>query len=164
MKNESCFDTTKDERFIALKLYLDDLKGSDGMAMRALQEAQRIFGYLPLEVHKFVAEHTGIPISELFGITTFYSQFTTSPKGKHQIAVCLGTACYVRGAQKIIDKLSEELGVTVGETTSDGYFTLDAARCLGCCGLSPVMMVDEDVYANLYSVEAIPEILEKYRG
>lgn len=164
MKNECHCDNTKDERYIELKACIDTLKGSEGMAMQVLQEAQRIFGYLPLGVQKFIADNAGIPISELFGISTFYSQFSTSPKGKHRISVCLGTACYVRGAQKIVDKVADELDVKVGGTTSDGFFTLDAARCLGCCGLSPVMMIDDDVYANLYNVDVIPEILEKYRG
>ena len=164
MKKECNCDKAKDERFIELKSYIDELKGSDGMAMQILQEAQRIFGCLPLEVHKFISECTDINISELFGISTFYSQFSISPKGKHCIAVCLGTACYVRGAQKIIDKVAEELGIEIGGTTLDGNFTLDAARCLGCCGLAPVMMIDGDVYANLNNVCVIPEILEKYRG
>lgn len=165
MNMRSCHcDKMKDERYLELKSYLDALTETDGMAMQILQEAQRIFGYLPLDVHKFIADNTRIPISELFGISTFYSQFSTSPKGKHQISVCLGTACYVKGAQKIVDKVADSLDIKVGGTTSDGYFTLDAARCIGCCGLSPVMMIDEDVYANLLNVDAIPEILEKYRA
>jgi NADH:ubiquinone oxidoreductase subunit E len=164
MRNECHCERTEDIKFAELKSYIDDLNGSDGMGMRVLQEAQRIFGCLPLEVHKYISDCTEIPISELFGISTFYGQFSLTRKGRHQIAVCLGTACYVRGAQKIIDKVASELSVEVGGTTRDGNFTLEAARCLGCCGLAPVMMIDDDVYANLYNVDVIPEILEKYKG
>jgi NADH:ubiquinone oxidoreductase subunit E len=154
---------TDDNRFVELKKFIDSVKGSEGIAMPVLQEAQRIFGYLPLEVQKFISENTGVPIAELYGISTFYSQFAITPKGEHKIGVCLGTACYVRGAQKVLDKVSEELKIKVGETTSDGLFTLDATRCLGCCGLAPVMMIDEDVYGKLDDIEVIPAILDKYR-
>ncbi|MGI6727370.1 MAG: NAD(P)H-dependent oxidoreductase subunit E [Anaerovoracaceae bacterium] len=155
---------TDDKRFVELKEYIDSLQGIEGIAMPVLQEAQRIFGYLPLEVQKFISENTGIPLAELYGVSTFYSQFAITPKGKHHIGVCLGTACYVKGAQKVIDKVAAELNVKVGETTPDGLFTLEATRCLGCCGLAPVMMIDDDVYGKLDDVDAIPAILEKYRG
>ncbi|MGI6732327.1 MAG: NAD(P)H-dependent oxidoreductase subunit E [Anaerovoracaceae bacterium] len=158
----SC-DKSGDPRFVELKEYIDSVKGSDGVALPILQQAQRIFGFLPLDVHRFITEHTGIPTAELYGISTFYSQFTITPKGKHKIGVCLGTACYVKGAQKIVDKLIDELNIQIGNTTSDGLFTLDATRCLGCCGLAPVMMIDDDVYGKLDDIEAIPAILEKYK-
>jgi len=132
--------------------------------MTVLQEAQKIFGYVPLEVQKFISENIGVPIAELYGIATFYSQFSITPKGKHQIGICLGTACYVKGAQKVMDKIVEELEIGVGETTPDGLFTIDATRCLGCCGLAPVMMIDGDVYGKLDDVNVIPAILEKYRN
>jgi NADH:ubiquinone oxidoreductase subunit E len=157
-------DKTDDSRYVNLKKYIDSLKGTEGIALPVLQEAQQIFGYLPLEVQKFISENTGIPLAELYGISTFYSQFSITPKGKHHIGVCLGTACYVRGSQKVVDKVSDELNIKIGETTADGLFTLDATRCLGCCGLAPVMMIDEDVYGKLDDVEVIPAILEKYRG
>jgi NADH:ubiquinone oxidoreductase subunit E len=143
---------------------MDSLEGTDGNTMSILQQAQQTFGYLPLEVLKFISENTKTPIAELYGIATFYSQFNITPRGKHNIAVCLGTACYVRGAQKVIEKVSEVLNVKIGGTTDDRLFTLDGARCLGCCGLAPVMMIDEDVYAKLDNVDVIPEILDKYRG
>ena len=155
---------TDDKRFVELKEYIESMKGYEGIALPILQEAQRIFGYLPLEVQKFISENTGIPIAELYGISTFYSQFSIIPKGKHHVGVCLGTACYVKGAQKVIDKVMKELNIKIGGTTEDGLFTLDATRCLGCCGLAPVMMIDEDVYGKLDDVEVIPAILEKYRG
>jgi NADH:ubiquinone oxidoreductase subunit E len=148
---------------VDLKAFIDSMSGVDGAAMPILQEAQRIFGYLPLEVQKFISDHTGVPIAELYGITTFYSQFSIEPRGKHHVGVCLGTACYVKGSQKVLDKVSEDLGIRVGETTADGMFTLDATRCLGCCGLAPVMMIDEDVYGKLEDMDAIPGILAKYK-
>ena len=152
-----------DPRYEALRAFIHDEENSQGIAMSALQEAQRLFGYLPLEVHKFISMETGVPIAELYGVTTFYSQFTTIPKGQHQVHVCMGTACYVKGAQKVLDKVTEILGVGVGMTTEDKLFTVNAARCLGCCGLAPVMMIDDDVYANLNDVDEIPCILAKYR-
>ncbi|NLV74139.1 MAG: NAD(P)H-dependent oxidoreductase subunit E [Chloroflexi bacterium] len=156
-------DRANDERYAELKAYIDSVKGSEGITMTVLQEAQRIFGYLPLEVQKFISENIGVPIAELYGIATFYSQFAIKPRGKHHVGVCLGTACYVRGAQKVMDKVVEELGVGVGETTQDGLFTLDATRCLGCCGLAPVIMIDDTVYGKLDDVSVISAILNKYR-
>ena len=154
--------SANDPRFEELKEYIDSLKDSKGITMPVLQEAQRIFGYLPLEVQKFIAKEIGIPVSEVYGVSTFYSQFNLTPKGKHKIAVCLGTACYVRGAQAVLDKLAEELNINVGDTTPDGLFTLEATRCLGCCSLAPVMMIDDEVYAKLDNISVIPGILQKY--
>ena len=157
-------DRSKDDRYQELSAYIDGMAGVAGASMPILQEAQRIFGFLPLDVQKFISERTGVPIAELYGITTFYSQFAIEPKGKHHIGVCLGTACYVKGSQKVIDKVAGELGVRIGETTADGLFTLEATRCLGCCGLAPVMMIDEDVYGKLEDIDVIPSILAKYKG
>ena len=157
-------DRSEDKRYIELKAYMDSVKDTPGITMSVLQEAQKIFGYLPLEVHKFISENIGVPIAELYGIATFYSQFAIEPKGKHHVGVCLGTACYVRGAQNLMDKITEELEVGIGETTRDGLFTVEATRCLGCCGLAPVMMIDDDVYGKLDNLDVIPGILEKYRG
>ncbi len=152
-----------DPRYDELRTFIHDEKNKQGVAMIALQEAQRLFGYLPLEVHKFISKETGVPIAELYGVTTFYSQFTTELRGKHQIQVCMGTACYVKGAQKVLDKVLEVLGVEVGMTTPDRLFTVNAARCIGCCGLAPAMMIDNKVYANLVDVNQIPEILAQYK-
>lgn len=151
-----------DPRFAELKAYIASLADTKGITMPVLQEAQRIFGFLPLEVQKFIALEIGVPLSEVYGVATFYSQFHLQPKGKHRISVCLGTACYVKGAQALLDKLAEELSVTVGETTPDGLFTLEATRCLGCCGLAPVMMIDGEVYGKLEDLSAISGILENY--
>ncbi|MGI6157915.1 MAG: NAD(P)H-dependent oxidoreductase subunit E [Saccharofermentanales bacterium] len=152
-----------DPRYEELRSFIRKEENQQGIAMTALQEAQRLFGYLPLEVHKFISKETGISVAQLYGVTTFYSQFTTTLKGRHEIQVCMGTACYVKGAQKVLDKVIEHLGVGVGMTTEDQLFTVNAARCLGCCGLAPVMMIDDHVYANLNNVDEIPAILDSYR-
>lgn len=130
--------------------------------MQILQTAQGIFGYLPIEVQQFISDETNIPLADIYGVVTFYAQFSTEEKGRHTIRVCLGTACYVKGSQDIMDKLSEELNVKVGKTTEDKVFTLEATRCLGCCGLAPVMMVDDDVYGKVGS-KKVTEILAKYK-
>ena len=148
--------------FIELKEYIDSVKDVDGSLMQVLHKAQDIFGYLPIEVQKFISSELDVPLAEVYGVATFYTQFAIEPKGKHKIGVCLGTACYVKGAQLIMDKLTKELNVKVGGTTQDNLFTFEATRCLGCCGLAPVMMIDQDVYGKL-EPKKIPEILEKYR-
>ena len=148
--------------FIELKDYIDSVKDVDGSLMQVLHKAQETFGYLPIEVQKFVSSELDIPLAEVYGVATFYTQFAIEPKGKHKIGVCLGTACYVKGAQLIMDKLAKELDIKVGETTPDNLFTFEATRCLGCCGLAPVMMIDQDVYGKL-EPKKIPEILAKYK-
>ena len=129
--------------------------------MPVLQEAMNIFGYVPQDVQEMIAEGTGATLSEVYGVSTFYSQFSLEPKGEHVIGVCLGTACYVKGSQKVLDRLSEELKIEVGRTTKDGKFTLNATRCLGACGLAPVMMIGDEVYGRL-TPDQVPEILAKY--
>ncbi|MDI9494791.1 MAG: NADH-quinone oxidoreductase subunit NuoE [Bacillota bacterium] len=151
-----------EKNFIELKEYIDSVKGASGSLMQVLHTAQDIFGYLPIEVQKFISAELGVPLAEVYGVATFYTQFAIEPKGKHKIGVCLGTACYVKGSQLIMDKLSKELNIKVGQTTADNLFTLEATRCLGCCGLAPVMMIDQDVYGKL-EPKRIPEILEKYK-
>lgn len=133
-----------------------------GAIMPVLQEAQDIYGYLPLEVQTMIAEGLGVPLDEVFGVSTFYSQFALSPKGKYNISVCLGTACYVKGSGDVLNKLSEELGIEAEECTLDGKFSLTACRCIGACGLAPVMTVNDDVYGRLTTAE-IPGILKKYQ-
>jgi NADH:ubiquinone oxidoreductase subunit E len=148
--------------FKSLKEFIDSNKSRDGILMQTLQQAQLIFGYLPIEVQKFISYELDIPLAEVYGVATFYTQFSIKPKGKHKIGVCLGTACYVKGAQAILDKLCDVLNISVGETTEDNLFTLESTRCLGCCGLAPVMMIDDDVYGKL-EPKNIPEILAKYK-
>jgi NADP-reducing hydrogenase subunit HndA len=138
-----------------------DNKDEQGALMPILQQAQEIYGYLPEEVQKIIADALDISLSEVYGVVTFYSQFSLSPKGKYNISVCLGTACYVKGAGDLFDKLGEKLNIKGGECTPDGKFSLEACRCIGACGLAPVLTVNEDVYGRL-SVEDIDEILAKY--
>ena len=152
----------KQNEFRELKEFIDSKRDTKGILMQTLHKAQEIFGYLPEEVQKFISIETGISMAEIYGVATFYTQFTLTPKGEHTIGVCLGTACYVKNAQLVLDKLVKELGINVGETTEDGLFTLDATRCLGCCGLAPVMMIDDEVYGKLEPKD-IPDILDKYR-
>ena len=134
-----------------------------GAVMPVLQEAQEIYGYLPLEVQTMIAEGLNVPVDEVYGVSTFYSQFALSPKGKYHISVCLGTACYVKGSGDVLNKLSEELGIEAEECTLDGQFSLTACRCIGACGLAPVLTINDDVYGRLTSNE-IPGILKKYKG
>ena len=137
-------------------------KDDPGAVMPVLQEAQEIYGYLPLEVQTMVAEGLGVSVEEVYGVSTFYSQFALSPKGKYNISVCLGTACYVKGSGEILNKISEQLGIGAEECTPDGKFSLTACRCIGACGLAPVITVNDDVYGRL-TVEDVPYILNKYR-
>ncbi|MBN2897166.1 MAG: NAD(P)H-dependent oxidoreductase subunit E, partial [Clostridia bacterium] len=122
-----------------------------------------LFGALPLEVQKVISEELNIPLAEIYGVVTFYSQFSLVPKGEYVIGVCLGTACYVKGSQRLIDRISNELNVEIGKTSADGKFTLEATRCIGACGLAPVLTINEDVYGRLVEAD-IPGILDKYRG
>ena len=144
-----------------LRKVIEEHKGQPGATMPVLQAAQEIFGYLPEEVQIMVAEGLDIPLSEVYGVATFYAQFVLEPQGEHVIGVCLGTACYVKGSQAVLDRLAEELKVPVGKTTADGKFTLNATRCLGACGLAPVMMIGDEVYGRL-TPDEIPGILAKY--
>lgn len=138
-------------------------KEQQGALMPVLQAAQEIYGYLPVEVQTMIAEGLGVPLEEVYGVATFYAQFSLYPKGKNQISVCLGTACYVKGAGDILKKLSDKLGIEPGECTPDGEFSLEACRCIGACGLAPVLTVGDDVYGRL-TVDDIDGILDKYKG
>ena len=138
-------------------------KDDPGAVMPVLQEAQEIYGYLPIEVQTMVAEGLNVSLEEVYGVSTFYSQFALSPKGKYNISVCLGTACYVKGSGDILNKISEELGIGAEECTADGQFSLTACRCIGACGLAPVITVNEDVYGRL-TVDDVPYIINKYKN
>jgi len=141
--------------------YIRSVKDEKGAMMPILQKAQEIYGYLPEEVQVIIAEETGVPLSEIYGIASFYAQFTLNPKGKYQINVCLGTACYVKGSGDIIKKVCEMVGCEAGSITDDGLFSVDATRCIGACGLAPVMTINEDVYGKL-DVGQTESILKKY--
>ena len=153
-----------DERakFAELEKLIADHKDQKGALMPVLQGAQELFGCVPEDVQKIIAEGLGVTLAEVYGVATFYAQFSLQPKGEHVISVCLGTACYVKGSQSVLDKLSELLEIPVGGTTADGKFTLQATRCLGACGLAPVMTIDSEVYGRL-TPDQVPAILEKYR-
>jgi len=146
-----------------LRATIDALRDDPGCLMPVMQKAQEIYGYLPIEVQRIISEELNVPLEKVFGVATFYAQFTMSPKGKYRISVCLGTACYVKGSGVVMEKLSEELGIESGEITQDGKFSLDDCRCVGACGLAPVVTINDDVYGRLTGKpEEIREILAKY--
>lgn len=160
-KNEGVRFSGTAEQEAALKKVIADLKDTEGALMPILQHAQGIYGYLPIEVQTMISDEMGVPLEKIYGVSTFYSQFALQPKGQYRISVCLGTACYVKGSGDIFKKLEEILGITNGECTADGKFSLDSCRCVGACGLAPVMMINDEVYGRL-TVDDIPEILAKY--
>ena len=131
--------------------------------MMILSDIQKEYGYIPLEVQEIVSARTGISVAEIYGVVTFYSFFSLTPKGKYVIGVCLGTACYVKGAQQVLDKFSEVIGIKPGETSQDGLFTLDALRCIGACGIAPAVTINGKVYPKL-AVDAVPKIVEEYKA
>lgn len=144
-----------------LRALIAQYKGVEGSMMPVLQGAQEIYGYLPLEVQKIIAEGLDVSLEEVFGVVTFYSQFQLNPKGEIAIAVCLGTACYVKGSGDLINKVTELIGIKAGEATSDGRYSLEATRCIGACGLAPVLSVNNDVYGRI-GPDDVKGILEKY--
>ena len=150
------------DKYEQLNQVIAELKDQPGALMPVLQKAQGIFGCVPMDVQKIIADGLGVTLSEVYGVATFYSQFRLEPNGKYTISVCLGTACYVKGSQKVLDRLSEELNTPVGKTSPDGLFTLNATRCLGACGLAPVMTINDEVYGRLVP-DDIPGILAKYK-
>lgn len=154
------FNGTAEQEAALLKV-INGSKNEKGSLMSVLQHAQDIYGYLPVEVQKIISNETGVPLEEIFGVVTFYSQFSLEPKGKYNISVCLGTACYVKGSGDIYERLKEKLGLQDSKCTSDGKFSLEACRCIGACGLAPVLTVNEDVYGRL-TVDDIDSILAKY--
>jgi NADP-reducing hydrogenase subunit HndA len=154
------FAGTKEQEAALLKVIADH-KDEKGALMPILQKAQGIYGYLPIEVQTIISNEMNVPLEKIYGIVTFYSQFSLSPKGKYNVSVCLGTACYVKGSGDIFSKLQEVLGVKDGECTDDGKFSLESCRCIGACGLAPVMTINEDVYGKL-SLDDLEGILAKY--
>lgn len=131
--------------------------------MMILSDIQNEYGYIPLEVQEIVSEKTGIPVAEIYGVVTFYSFFSLKPKGKYVIGCCLGTACYVKGAQRVIDKFSEILGIKPGETTEDGLFTIDALRCIGACGIAPAVSINGKVYPKMSEAQVL-DVIDEYRA
>ena len=144
-----------------LKAFIDQNKADKSNLMVVMQKAQDIYGYLPFEVQEMIAEGMEVSLEKVYGVATFYAQFSLSPKGKYNISVCLGTACYVKGSGAVLDKITEVLGIGSDECTADGKFSLNACRCIGACGLAPVMMINDDVYGRL-TPDEVEGILAKY--
>ena len=161
-KQVPAFNGTKEQEAKLMEVIAKH-KESKGALIPVLHEAQEIYGYLPIEVQTMIAEGLDVPLSKVYGVVTFYAQFSLYPKGQYNIAVCLGTACYVKGSGDIIDKFKQILGIDVGECTPDGKFSLEATRCIGACGLAPVLTVNEDVYGRL-TVDDVDDILAKYNN
>jgi len=149
------------EQSAKLQEVIAKYKGTEGALIPTLHEAQAIYGYLPYEVQKKISDGLDIPMAEIYGVVTFYTQFSIYPKGKFNVAVCLGTACYVKGSGDIIEKFKERLGIDVGQCTDDGKFSLEATRCIGACGLAPVLTVNDDVYGKI-TADDVDDILSKY--
>ena len=146
-----------------LEAVIAEYKGNASQLMTVMQKAQAIYGYLPYEVQVMIADGMDIPLEKVYGVSTFYAQFALSPAGKNNVSVCMGTACYVKGAQAVLDHLCELLGIAPGECTQDGLFSIEACRCIGACGLAPVMMINDEVYGNL-TPDMLDGILAKYRN
>lgn len=149
----------QEEQLLAV---IDRYRDIEGAMMPILQEAQEIYGYLPIEVQRIIADKTNVPIEEIYGIVSFYSQFVLNPKGDYAISVCLGTACYVKGSAEILEEITANLAIISGSTSKDGKYSLDATRCVGACGLAPVMIVNNDVYGRVKK-EEVAGILAKYK-
>ncbi len=144
-----------------LENYITEMKDVQGCLIPIMQKAQELFGYLSLETMQLISDRLDVPVSEIYGIATFYALFSLTPKGDNVISVCTGTACYVKGAAAVLDAVKKQLGIEAGETTPDGKFSIQDTRCLGCCGLAPVMTVDGDVYGRLTPAD-VKDILAKY--
>jgi len=161
VQNVEYSEAEKEKLFDQIANVIDLYKGKEGTLIQVLHVAQQIYGYLPLELQEFIAKSMNLPLSEVSGVVSFYSFFSTTPRGKHTIRVCLGTACYVRGGKRVVEHLQQKLGVDIGNTTGDGRFTLEVARCIGSCGLAPAMMIDDKVYKQV-NVNKLDSILSKY--
>ena len=155
------FNGTKEQEAKLMEVIAQH-KDEQGATIPVLHKAQEIYGYLPIEVQQMISDGLNVPLAEIYGIVTFYTQFSLNPKGKYVIGICLGTACYVKGSGDLLEKTKEILGIDVGECTPDGKFSIEATRCIGACGLAPVLTVNEEVYGRL-TVEDIPDIIKKYQ-
>lgn len=154
------FKGTKEQEAKLMEVIAEH-KGEQGAAIPVLHKAQEIYGYLPIEVQEMISEGLNVPLAEIYGIVTFYTQFSLEPKGDYHIGICLGTACYVKGSGDILNKFKERLSIDIGGCTPDGKFSLEATRCIGACGLAPVLTVNDEVYGRL-EVKDVDEILAKY--
>lgn len=149
------------EKTAILEAYISENLDVQGVLIPVMQKAQELFGYLSFETMELISERLDVPVSEIYGVATFYALFSLKPKGEYIISVCTGTACYVKGAQAVLDEVKKQLGIESGETTEDGKFSIQDTRCLGCCGLAPVMTINNDVYGRLDPAD-VKDILAKY--
>ena len=157
-----CANELKEAGFRELDVFIDSLETKKGSLISVLHKAQEIFGYLPREIQEYVAEKLNESLANVYGVVSFYSFFTMVPKGEHAVSVCMGTACYVRGADKVLDEFQKELGIKSGETSLDGKFSIDALRCVGACGIAPVVLVGEKVYKKV-EVKEVKTIINEYK-
>lgn len=162
MSGNNCCCGCVDEKAQKLQEIIEKHKNVRGALIPVLHEAQEIYGYLPMSVQKTISEGLNVSLAEIYGVVTFYTQFSLKPKGRFKVQVCMGTACYVKGSNLILEKLQEKLGIHVGDSTEDGKFSLEACRCIGACGLAPVIMINDDVYGRLVA-DDIEGIIEKYK-
>lgn len=161
LKKCQCEDMSDEEKIAMIGEFIEEYKNKEGSLIQVLHIAQTIYGHLPINIQKIIADGLDKPLSEVSGVVSFYSFFSTVPRGKYTIRVCLGTACYVRGGKKILDKLQEILGIGIGETTEDKKFTLEVMRCIGACGLAPAISINDTVYKQV-NPDKLSGILEKY--
>lgn len=157
-----CANKLKEAGFRELDIFIDSLETQEGSLISVLHKAQGIFGYLPREIQEYVAEKLNVSLASVYGVVSFYSFFTMVPKGEHAVSVCMGTACYVRGADKVLDEFQKQLGIKSGETSMDGKFSIDALRCVGACGIAPVVLVGEKVYKKV-EVKEVKKIIDEYK-
>ncbi len=157
-----CANKLKEAGFRELDVFIDSLETKEGSLISVLHKAQEIFGYLPREIQEYVADKLNESLANVYGVVSFYSFFTMVPKGEHAVSVCMGTACYVRGAGKVLDEFQKQLGIKSGETSTDGKFSIDALRCVGACGIAPVVLVGEKVYKKV-EVKEVKKIIDEYK-
>ena len=157
-----CANKLKEAGFRELDVFIDSLETKEGSLISVLHKAQGIFGYLPREIQEYVADKLNESLANVYGVVSFYSFFTMVPKGEHAVSVCMGTACYVRGAGKVLDEFQNQLGIKSGETSTDGKFSIDALRCVGACGIAPVVLVGEKVYKKV-EVKEVKKIIDEYK-
>lgn len=157
---QECNCNKKDEKLIKI---VDEYKNDKSNLIQVLNGVQEYYGYIPKDVMIYISEEMKIPVAEIYGVVTFYSRFSLKPKGKYNICVCQGTACFVKGAERILDKVKQELGIDVGETTEDGKFSIEPTRCLGACGLAPVFTINGEVYGNA-TVEKVKKVLDELKS
>ncbi len=158
-----CQCNTDNDKFALIDRIIERHQGQKGSLISILHQIQEVIGYLPEDVQAYVAQKLGIPLSEVYGVVSFYALFNTEPKGKYKISICLGTACYVKGSGEILSEFEKQLGIKVGQTTADGLFTLEGCRCLGACGLAPVLTVNDRVHGRLVPAD-VSSIIKKYRA